>query len=1030
MIGSVSDNDAAIEELDIDLIFGGSDDIFGVDERLMDLGDISLDDGTVAGKNSNALSSISSNNEGKEVKRKTEGDKIADKRKRGDKIDKRKGEGDKVADKRKREGDKILDKIKPELKKVNDIGNKEDSVNCIDGVIVNAVQETRQIPLLPTVSLVPARPKKKVKGTSSKKKRQRSKEISRSDSTTAVTEIAEPTAKISRGGGYHAAVRTLSSFPRVTSDINSTYNDSNFNHTNYSTINKQKNKNDDTKVDGKFHNNDKSDDTTDSSSYNSNSNISWSTRTSVKNNRAIRKKLEIINDDKINFKNPNMFFPFMPLPKQLSMKSCVRSVFPKLESVCAISGFTNPNTREKECKRNGVRIGTVDKNDSNKVIDGNVDISANEIANSMNSKAYCINSEKNINEVLLTLFHRYIGVKEDCNPQNENIYHSNNSTHSAPDDLSISSFRKAKVNKESLETACLEVLHHIDREELQLELFCLLSVVRKQSRFLQQSLKNLHGWCDRNFSDVDANTHGVGDGRNFSLTGKINTTDATNKDEVNMCNDRAERVPTTAAVGVAAEAIGITSTPIVKNKILKRTISVRVYTSAKDRSKDYTRDPLIAFILSPSSGEACYNEVHLPISSKDIPSTERGLEALPCVQNDTLVLSTTSEDLQPDSNVNINYKTSLTVSDTLKAQTPSSNGKDDNRSKVGSGSDNTTDCYPYSDRPDEEENRFPSILCSQIASSIEDELSVIHQEFNRSLVNGQKKREEIIKNNKLTWNTRNLWDFTNTMPYWLELTEGCMTSVLSELWGPEMFEHESLQRQCNYKGELLSLPRKGGVNQLIKNINYGDNSNEQQVEKDTIELTKTRSYPASPSPLFDRLQSLLVEVGVEENDHDCTEQNDADDNSESMSLINVSELSLDQRTYIQLRAVQLIGQPTNQPTLVDDIISNTIKKSSPNCDSGEDYYRNSYKGDGDTLKTLIHQKQRQLENENIINNQTVSFLQSAAITYISKKKYKQIEEENNLLLILKHKQLVERNTEVRNKAEKNTKKDLSSWLPW
>ena len=66
---------------------------------------------------------------------------------------------------------------------------------------------------------------------------------------------------------------------------------------------------------------------------------------------------------------------------------------------------------------------------------------------------------------------------------------------------------------------------------------------------------------------------------------------------------------------------------------------------------------------------------------------------------DTLVLSTTSEDLQPDSNVNIKYKTSLTESDTLKAHTPSSNGKDDKRSKVDSGSDNTTDYYPYSDIP-------------------------------------------------------------------------------------------------------------------------------------------------------------------------------------------------------------------------------------------------------------------------------------------------------------------------------------------
>jgi len=58
---------------------------------------------------------------------------------------------------------------------------------------------------------------------------------------------------------------------------------------------------------------------------------------------------------------------------------------------------------------------------NNKVIDGNVDINANEIANSMNGKIYCINSENNINGVLLTLFHGYIGARENSNSQNEKI---------------------------------------------------------------------------------------------------------------------------------------------------------------------------------------------------------------------------------------------------------------------------------------------------------------------------------------------------------------------------------------------------------------------------------------------------------------------------------------------------------------------------------------------------------------------------------------------------------------------------------
>lgn len=70
--------------------------------------------------------------------------------------------------------------------------------------------------------------------------------------------------------------------------------------------------------------------------------------------------------------------------------------------------------------------------------------------------------------------------------------------------------------------------------------------------------------------------------------------------------------------------------------------------------------------------------------------------------------------------------------------------------------------------------------------------------------------------------------------------------------------------------------------------------------------------------IFSRLQSLLVEEDVDDNDEDSSDE-DADDddddvvsivgmnesNEKDSGLVDFSELSLDQRTYIQLRSIHL-----------------------------------------------------------------------------------------------------------------------------
>jgi hypothetical protein len=98
------------------------------------------------------------------------------------------------------------------------------------------------------------------------------------------------------------------------------------------------------------------------------------------------------------------------------------------------------------------------------------------------------------------------------------------------------------------------------------------------------------------------------------------------------------------------------------------------------------------------------------------------------------------------------------------------------------------------------------------------------------------------------------------------------------------------------------------------------------------------------SPLFDSLQSLLVEVDGSDDEYDDKElladlsfinseqllngpQQDASPESNDR-LLDVSELTLDQRTYLQLRAVGLVDTsaiPSRPPRLVEAETSPQIR---------------------------------------------------------------------------------------------------------
>ena len=193
--------------------------------------------------------------------------------------------------------------------------------------------------------------------------------------------------------------------------------------------------------------------------------------------------------------------------------------------------------------------------------------------------------------------------------------------------------------------------------------------------------------------------------------------------------------------------------------------------------------------------------------------------------------------------------------------------------------------------------------------------------------------------------------------------------------------------------------------------------------------------------LFDRLQSLLVEVDGWSSDEACdtesedevelfsgveevsTKERHASSSLAPVQLLDLSQLTLDQRVYIQLRAARLVDTSfIPRPTpLVED------------CEwVSEDEDDNPLPFDQLAAEVSILQKQ--LSHLHRSNNETIGFLQSEALAYVSSlaKEYKYREEQ--AAICAKSSQLVQKRkkeTKQRPKTTSSTnKKDPEEWMPW
>jgi len=290
----------------------------------------------------------------------------------------------------------------------------------------------------------------------------------------------------------------------------------------------------------------------------------------------------------------------------------------------------------------------------------------------------------------------------------------------------------------------------------------------------------------------------------------------------------------------------------------------------------------------------------------------------------------------------------------------------------------------------------------------------IKTHHNEKEMSRKKQQQKLEKMEKLPlWTSATMWNWMKES-YWADISQKD-TQELDIAWEPEFSNREI------YWG-TFPVPR------II-----------------TSKMSETKSL-VEESPryrscsLFDRLQSLLVEVGdedsvIESDDNENDETEDEYDlinslessgglvnepfitDEEHDGILDVSELSLDQRTYLQLRAIHLIDQPlqsSSHPVVIEEKISTLDPTFGKN---GIDVPYNS-------IDDLLRRRQIELSDINRETNKTTAFTQNIAKCYISNKVEKRalVEQQNNL--ISKHDQFAKKRKAM--KSEKRT----DGWMPW
>jgi len=159
-------------------------------------------------------------------------------------------------------------------------------------------------------------------------------------------------------------------------------------------------------------------------------------------------------------------------------------------------------------------------------------------------------------------------------------------------------------------------------------------------------------------------------------------------------------------------------------------------------------------------------------------------------------------------------------------------------------------------------------------------------------------------------------------------------------------------------------------------------------------------------------------------------------NSDNNAVLDVSALTLDQRTFIQLRAARLIDSstvPDNPPLVLDD--ESSSRSSSPRS---SDYFND------ESVDTVLQSMKSHLSSLHVDINNSVATLQRVALSYASNTPARQQKERDEEAVLAKYRQYQNALKQQKDeKAEKEEKRRISGriktgsykvdgevWLPW
>lgn len=346
--------------------------------------------------------------------------------------------------------------------------------------------------------------------------------------------------------------------------------------------------------------------------------------------------------------------------------------------------------------------------------------------------------------------------------------------------------------------------------------------------------------------------------------------------------------------------------------------------------------------------------------------------------------------------------------------------------------DATPASVPYENLSMAERRRF-------VTSAIATQAYEFDKNWKKSLKKQQAVRLEtefqihdIITNDPVeVCHTSTLWTIMKRSRYIAEICDEDIREGLAESWQPEMAERDMQW------GEIPPI--------RIRTKKTQTENGENDKANDAVQSSK----------LFDRLQSLLVDLSEDENtpgekvhprsllrngiqsDHSAAEVYASNPNSKAplrslklggRPLLDLSKLSIDQRTYVQLRALGLADAP-----FLPSVLPVVEEEGPDNSRATEGAIAETGAVLDDDIDRVIRRMQVDLSGIHRVNNTRAALLQSSAWDRVGAQKQAKRRDEDSASLIAKHSQLLKKHKDAQSKKAKalaKTSADDPYALPW